>query len=349
MVAIEIFSDPSDLDRLRDRWARLWSLTPGPAFTQTYDWFRAMAEAGGGTPHVFAAIVSGRPIGLWPMFERAVRMSFDRRRVLTCAGSSWSANLVGPSPAATAAIIARHLSRSRDWWSFSFIDPLAPSPCGGLAAAFAAAGLSPWITPAAPVGEVLLSGRWTDILDGCDERTRLSVYRMQHYASGDGCQFERVRPTSGAAVPKQIGEALAVAGSLPSAERRLLAATFAQASRRGAADIALLRLHGRVVAASLSFVTAAGLENRFAGVADNPPPFAGVRLLLDLFRDSLARGDRRFTFAATPHHPAVGWAKRLAPRSVVYVEAPGRPATRLRRIGQGLRAALRLPHLAGAT
>jgi hypothetical protein len=348
MIAVETYSELPDLDALRDRWARLWSMTPDPAFSQTYEWFRAAAEAGGGTPRVFAAIVSGRLIGLWPMIERSVRMPFGDHRALACASQdSPSAGLVGPSPAAMAAIVAGHLRQSRGWRSLSFVDS-SGAPRGGLAAAFAAAGLSPWTEWATPLGEIHLSGRWTDLLDGCDERTRLCVYRMQYYATDDGCRFERIRPASGAAVPQEIDEALAVAGSLSSSERRLLAATFAAASRRGAADIALLHHHGRAVAASLSFVTAAGLENRFAAVERCAPPFTGVRLLLDLFRDSLTRGDRRFTFAATPEHPAAGWVKRPAPRSLVHVEAPGRGGARLRNIGRGLRAVWRLPNLAGA-
>lgn len=348
MIAVEAYTDLSAVDGLRDRWSRLWSLTPGATFAQTFDCFRAEVGARGVRPRVFAASVSGRLIGLWPMLERTGRTRLGRRRVVLTA-DGMSPGPVGPCAAATAAVVARHLAGDCDWDEITCpeLDGL-PGRSLEISSAFAAAGLGARFTPTCALGEIRLGGRWTDVLGVCDEKTRLAAYRAMHCADPGAYRFDRFRPAAGAAPLKEIREAIAVDGVLRPIDRAVVEAVMSEAARRGAADIALLRHEGRAVAASLSFVGAAGIENRLAAVAADAPPAAGVRLLLELFRDSSARGDRRYVFAATPGHPAIGWAGRVTPRRNVHIAAHGGARSRLQGIGHALRTACGIAPAAGA-
>jgi len=337
MIAVDTYSDFERLDGFRDRWDRLWSLTPDATFTQTYNHYRAATEAAGAAPRVFAASVSGRLVGLWAMCEHRSRSGLRRRRILNCAGIDLAAPcLIGPSPAATAAVLARHFRGSREWDSLDFAASLQTRT---LVAGFEAAGHSCSVQPGPTLVEVRLGGRWAEVRDCCDETTRLAAYRAQHASADDDFRFERLRPTGPEPARAAIEDALGASDTLAADERLRLSATFEQASRRGAADIVVLRQGGRVVAASLSFVTAGDLESRFAAVARGAPPFAGVRLFVDLFRDGLARGDRKFVYAATPGHPANGWGKAVARRHVVRVDLGRGAVAGFRRIGRNLRRA----------
>jgi hypothetical protein len=161
---------------------------------------------------------------------------------------------------------------------------------------------------------------------------------LQHASHCADYRFERLRP-SGAGAGAALHEALGIAPDLAASERRRLVATFEAAVRRGAADIALLREGQQVVAAALSFVTGGDLENRFAAVARTARPDAGTRLLVELFRDGIARGDRKFAYVATAGHPATGWGTVVLRRTVVRAEAGGGPMVRLRRAGRSMRRA----------
>jgi hypothetical protein len=349
MIHVSTVSDRAGLGGLRERWAQLAALTPEPSFAATYECYRAALDAAGAAPRVFVMTAAGRALGLWPMLLAGKKTPFGRLRVLSDgADSADGASLagpVGPRPAATAAAVARHLRAADDWDSLSLAEAResADGP-GVVAAAFAAAGLLPFVRSAAPLIEIELAGRWPDVLAGCDERVRLAVYRTQHYADGrDGFEFERARPTAVAELPRQFDEALARAAA---AERQRLRSVFTEAGRRGAADIAVLRHDGRPVAAALGFVSGGCVENRFTAVAADAPPLAGVRLIAGLVRDGLARRDRRLTFAAPPGHPAAGWTRATRRRAVVEADAPGRRVARMNRLGSRLRGIFRPPSVA---
>lgn len=334
MIAAEIYTDLTRLGDLKDRWGHLWSLTPNSIYSQTFDYYRAAAEVSDFAPCVFAVSVSGRLLGIWAMFGGRLGSRFRRRPALTRAGIGGStAGIVGPSPTATGSIVARYLGRNGYRGSVTFTDVAADLP---LVASLEANGFSCYTKPGSALMEVRFDGRWGGVRDSCDEATRLAIYRTVHASSSAGYRLERHRSVGGD-VRTLVDEAVRLRPGLAAADRLLLLSTFDAAARRGAADIALLRDGDRAVAASLSFVTGGDLENRFAAVARTARPDAGTRLFVELFRDGIARGDRRFVYAADDGHPASGWGRMIARRSFVQAEAGSGPLVGIRRAGRTLR------------
>ena len=351
MLAVTVHANVSPDDPLWNRWQRLWDSTPAASFTQSPQFLAAHAAAIGAEPVVYLASVAGRVVGLWPLLRERRPGPLGTLRVLT-SGSDHLPRLgpLGPHPTATAAIVARHLAAtSSDWDALHLGETLPGGGAGRISAALAAAGLPVQVRAAAPLAHIRLDGRWTDLLARCDDTTRFALYRaVYNTGRDDGHTFVRVRGgqmqigiaglveelqadlrqlstlgrTWGSRAGWQPGLAAAppVSTNLPIGTRLPTAQT----------DLAVLRYHGQPIGGAAGFVTATGIENLLLSIAHEAPPGTSDRLMAELLRDALARGDRSLSFTATAGHPAIGWASDATPRQTVRVLAPGRPIARLR-------------------
>lgn len=325
MISVALLSDWPQIHALRDRWECLYSLTQEVSYTQSLDWYQAACSVRKSDPVVAVAVVAGKIIGLWPMFLVRTRPHLRLHRTLTSGGlEAPLLGPVGPHPTATAALVARHLSTAGEWDSALFTAaPRNRFNVAYYSAAFRSAGITIDEEPAQPIGVVNLSGRWTDLVSQCTERVRLAVYRQRHRSSKENFSFDRIRPAaSSKTMPALVDEVLDLCAPSRN-ERQFLKSTIETACHSGAADIAVMRREGRILATSLGFVTSSNLENfaiRFARGVDN-----GVQIhFLDmLLSDSQLRGDRLMTFVAGPGHPANDWSSERRRRVAIRCHAPG--------------------------
>lgn len=353
MPYVEEINDPERLESHRLRWSALLAQTPGRSFFHSLDWLLAYWKCYGAGQKLRVLIVSsgGETIGIVPLTVRRETTRLGALRVLTYPLHDWGSfyGPIGHQPAATLTAAMLHLRATRRDWDLldlRWIDE--ETDRGRSRRAMTAAGFSVRSSVWDATCLVDLPSTWEEYFARLSSKVRSNIRRAERRLAEQGAAaFERYRPlgaSQGQDAPRwdlyeQCVDLARRSWQGSSDNGTTLShpqvacffrETHLLAARSGALDLALLRLDGRSIAYAYNYHACGSVFGLRTGYA---PEFAecgaGLVLLAWMFRDSIARGDRRLDMGVAAKETKRRWAPRWAPLGRLTHYAAGSPRAQL--------------------
>lgn len=367
MIRVTEINDIQRLDDIRLLWKSLCQRTRGESFFHSIAWLETWWRhfGRGNKLKVLLSTLAEKPIGILPLVVRRIDSSFGPVRMLGYPLSGWETTCgpIGPNAAATLIASMRHLRDSpRDWDVIDLLRVDRNRRDGGRTRnAMRAAGLSCLSRPRRASAVVELEPNWTAYWANRPVELRRRFHRAQRRLAQFG-RLEHVRFRAGAD-PRDFGESLGsfdddcrwrlfdelarlrqVSETPAVARSQFLHEVHAAAVRAGAADLNLLRLNDRPIAAAYGFHCGGRVEVVELAATPGFETDARRALVARMMQDGASRGDTAYTFA--PHitslDPEWATAKTQTVRLTHFpLSAPRAQWLRLNQMGVRLRFSVR--------
>ena len=318
MTDVVEVNDARELSCYQVAWTALHAETRGASFFNTLEWLQTYWRHFGADHRlrVFVARSNNRPIGFVPMCEVVEPTPFGHRRVLTYPLDNRATSYVpvGPWPAATMALVMRHIAQGPKSWNI--LEPRGiPHQSvdnGRTERSMRMAGL-----PGAVIAQASTSlvdcdrfAGWEDYLARRSCKTRREIRdgrlemaragRVEHVAhrpgafrNGDGDpRWDLFKDClamsqSSRSVGPKCGNSLS-----PPAANAYLMDVHEQACRAGMLDMHLLKVDGQPTAYFYGFHFGGRLTAVRMGRDASTPKNAGAVLLSKVVETAFAHGDR---------------------------------------------------------
>lgn len=372
MTSIREVYDPAEMAALAAAWSRLWSVTPGATFFQTWPWLETYWRHYGAGQRLKLLRVeqAGELVGLIPLVIRSETSWLGPVRVLTYPLDYWG-SFYGPisaDPAAALAAATAYLAaQPRDWdvVDLRWLD--AEGIDGGqTAVAFQTAGWNCQCLPHAVVPLVDLSTGWQIYWATRKSKFRTEVSRAgRRLAERGEVRFVRYRPSGtvvGQCDPRWdlYEDCVRVAvqshhiqgdngvGLTHPRGGPLLRELHAHAAALGQLDVCLLYVDDRPVAFNYNYVAGGyvcGLRRAYDPMCSEG---AGVVLMRRMLEDGAARGDRTVDLGPDYLQTKRHWQTTARPSYRCLYYPRSNPRAAALHLGRWVRQQLdRVPALSG--
>lgn len=343
MIHVAEIRDAAELDGIRLLWRSLWQRTRNASFLQSFECFETWCRHFGQSQQikVLVATLAARPIGILPLVIRRSETLVGEVRQLTYPATLADLGYgpIGPNTAATLVAVMRHLRESRRDWDVIDLPQLGVNQLdrGRTRNALRAAGMNHIAQAGRPAALVEFDRNWSSYWSTRPLESRRRFHQSERRLQQQGTlEFVRHRSqernygTGNSSCEKF--ERLAASTTAREFWRDIQAA----AARHAAADLGLLKLDGRTIAAARGYAVDGRVD--VLSIDALPEWEVDARRVLGahLLQDGACRGDESYRFAPHLRPLAAEWGTDIIEMERLTHFAPTAPKAQLLRWNHGM-------------